>query len=204
MKRAIIWGLGAYAMAFLALNSYADISTPPTTTNTMPATTSTPPTTTGVATAKTQVTPKNTTFLFIQIAKKVTITKDPSNEKQFILTLSGVEPYVIYFMDHPFRKTGMLRMTYFNQIWLKGSDSFATNPPRAGLVSANFEGEGQDGVRTNVLILSKPIYNMALNQLTYVVSSGDPSIQLQTGSWSDGAIVIDSNALGQFCTVCLK
>ena len=121
-------------------------------------------------------------LLFIQNAQEVAF--GPKT-----MTLKGVSPSVIFFSDRPNRVAGHVVLSGFLQAWEEGADSFAEDPPNAG-VSIVDEGKITDVIVT----LSNPRHEG--NDLTYDVQviegeapqSGGVTALFIDGLFSGGAL----------------
>lgn len=70
------------------------------------------------------------TFLFAQLADEAELDRETGVST---LTLRGVKP-TVYFSDRPARNAGHVTTAEFAANWMKGPNSFASNPPNAELV----------------------------------------------------------------------
>lgn len=105
--------------------------------------------------------------LFVQHADSATLSDGT-------LTLDGVDKHMIVFSDRPFRAAMTIQTDALIEIWNKGSDSFAEDPPNAALV-----GE-VDGKATSVIVeLTNPKLDKESLTFNYVVSEGQDSVTLE-------------------------
>jgi len=99
----------------------------------------------------------NVEMLFVQSAKRVTLT----NGK---LTLMGVAPTTVFFSDRPRRIAGHLATTEMIPLWSEGRNSFLKDPPNATLSAFTAD----SGVVNAVVVLKNPV--LSGDQMTYDVT----------------------------------
>ncbi|MGB5999050.1 MAG: hypothetical protein WBI00_01065 [Thermoanaerobaculia bacterium] len=86
-------------------------------------------------------------FLFVQESEGVTADGET-------MTMTGVEPQVLFFTDRPERLAGYLTIDEFLSAVSEGPDSFAKDPPNATLASL----EGDEFVDVVVELTQRPRY----------------------------------------------
>jgi hypothetical protein len=86
-------------------------------------------------------------LLFVQESKGVTFDGDT-------LTMTGVEPQVLFFTDRPERLAGYLTIDEFLSAVSEGPDSFAKDPPNATLASL----EGDEFADVVLELTQRPRY----------------------------------------------
>ena len=86
-------------------------------------------------------------LLFVQESQGVTIDGE-------IMTLTGVEPQVLFFTDRPERLAGYMAIDEFLSAVSEGPDSFVKDPPNATLASL----EGDEFVDVVLELTQRPRY----------------------------------------------
>ena len=114
-------------------------------------------------------------FLFLQTASKGQLVKNADNS--YTLTLKNVPAYVGYFSDRPERKTGIISLKKFLDLWDNNGNAkgFAKVPPNAAVVIKTFFRKPQNFVA----IISKPVY--ADNSVSYQLKIISKSPIIMTG-----------------------
>lgn len=108
----------------------------------------------------------NEKALFVQHAASATLSDGT-------LTLSDIDNHVIAFSDRPMRATLTIPVEGLIEIWNKGKDSFADDPPNAVLV-----GEA-DGKATSVVVeLTNPSLSESNLTFDYVLLKGQDPVKL--------------------------
>ncbi len=97
-------------------------------------------------------------LLFVQSANEAYLRGDR-------LILEGLQE-VAWFSDRPYREAGRATTADFIDVWRKGENSFAENPPNADLVCSI----GSEDV-TVLVELSDPVLDVASSQLSYRVEA---------------------------------
>ena len=69
---------------------------------------------------------------------------------------------VAWFSDRPYREVGRATTAEFIDVWQKGENSFAEDPPNAGLVCST----GSEDV-ARLVELSDPVLDLAADLLSY-------------------------------------
>ena len=108
----------------------------------------------------------------------------------YTLTLSHVDPRVLWFSDRPYRRAGFVSINKFIANWKK---AFKTSPPNAAMVHVGMSAKAGDRVEPMAMELMNP--NLRNDSLSFNVKvlKGDrilvghfklPSIYVD-GGWSD-------------------
>jgi hypothetical protein len=118
---------------------------------------------------KTEANKKSVQYLFVQTAHAVT---SQGNK----LTLHGVGPTTLFFSDRPERIVGHGATAELVKDWVKGEDSFASDPPNATL---SMLGESGGEIEDVVVVLSNP--QLAGSQLIYTVKVLDGKLPASGG-----------------------
>ncbi len=96
---------------------------------------------------------QKTHWLFALRAQNGVISQGAQGET---LTLTELDPQVLYFSDRPVRKAGFEPVGYFIKNWTRGINSFQKNPPNASITHANLPTD-RDGTSQDIPIqLSNP------------------------------------------------
>ena len=95
--------------------------------------------------------------MFVQVAGGVE-TSDGS------ITLSGVSPSTLFFSDRPQRVVGHISTEQFVDLWSKGENSFAEDPPNAVLSWVPKGGEKPDDA---VVVIKDPV--LSGDSITYAI-----------------------------------
>jgi len=118
--------------------------------------------------------------LFVQVAEEA-IFRDGR------LMLSGVGRFTTYFADRPARSAGRTTHDRFFQAWSQGTNSFASDPPNAGLTYVQ-NGE----VSSAVVELQNPSFTGS--QIAYSIKVLDGSVP---ASMKQVSMFIDAGGLMQ-------
>ncbi|MDB4678581.1 hypothetical protein OAE84_00645 [bacterium] len=97
-------------------------------------------------------------LLFVQSANEAYLRGDR-------LILEGLQE-VAWFSDRPYREVGRATTADFIDVWQKGENSFAEDPPNADLVCST----GSEDV-TALVELSDPVLDLAVDLLSYRVEA---------------------------------
>lgn len=122
---------------------------------------------------ETTATGESVQYLFVQTASNITVDDNK-------LTLHGINPVTLFFSDRPERITGHGATNEWVELWSKGKDSFASNPPNA--VLSILDGTNVDAIDDVVLVLSEPI--LSGNELSYTVKVLDGQLPESGGASS--------------------
>ena len=125
-------------------------------------------------------TPGSKEGLFVQVAEEA-VFRDGR------LTLRGVGRFTIYFADRPARSAGRTTHERFFQAWSQGTNSFASDPPNAGLTYVQ-NGE----VSSAVVELQNPSFTDG--QIVYSIKVLDGSVP---ASMKQVSMFIDPGGLMQ-------
>ncbi|WP_299660679.1 hypothetical protein [uncultured Ruegeria sp.] len=118
---------------------------------------------------ETQMKPK---VLFVQHADEVSFSDGT-------LTLTGVNNNLIAFTDRPFRVASVVPTAKLIEIWNKGNDDFAEDPPNAAVV-----GE-VDGKATSLIVeITNPQWPMAILRSTTSFWRVRMPLRLRRVMWS--------------------
>ncbi|MBB3037363.1 hypothetical protein [Hoyosella altamirensis] len=119
-------------------------------------------------------------YLFVQSATEGTY-------RAGALTLAGIAPTTTWFTSRPDRQSGDVPHDVFIESWSQSADSFAEDPPNAGLV---FTSGGEQSVA--VVELTEP--SLTNGEFRYRIRVLDGEVP---ESFSDVAVFIDSGGLMQ-------
>lgn len=109
---------------------------------------------------------KQIRYLFVQSATQGKITAHQKDADKYLVTLTGVSPYVSYFSDRPHRVAGHLKVEKFEKLWKeKGKNSFREDPPNAELVAVHPE----DKIFNYTVELIEAKYDQKAGTVTYAV-----------------------------------
>lgn len=108
--------------------------------------------------------------LLVHQAKSMELAKstDPDGVYPYILTLHDVSPYVIYFSDRPERFSGIMKIEEYLEVWGDKEANLIQNPPNVGISYDSFESTTSQNMRTDVLVLNRPVYNNENQSVTYL------------------------------------
>jgi hypothetical protein len=110
--------------------------------------------------------------MFVQTARGV--TGDGST-----VTLHDVTPATLYFSDRPQRVVGHMTTADFVDLWGKGDNSFATDPPNAVL---SFVEGAAEAPADAVIVIKDPV--LRDGQLSYSVDVLEGAVPSQSGAVS--------------------
>lgn len=121
----------------------------------------------------------NPKALFVQHAESATLSDGT-------LTLDGVNNHMIIFADRPFRAASVIPTERLIEVWNKGADSFAEDPPNAAVV-----GEVNGEATSLIVEITNP--QLADGNLTfdYTLLEGPDSVTLDKSY-----VVIDESFMG--------
>jgi hypothetical protein len=110
-------------------------------------------------------------YLFVQGAPEATLSKNPSaNQDDYLLVLKNVHPYVTAFTERPSRKTHVVTLKKYLEMWnAKSPNNFRQNPPNAALHAINQNASHNTEAQNYFLEINAPEYNAATKTLTYHV-----------------------------------
>ena len=112
---------------------------------------------------------RNTQVLFVVLAQEAAIRSDQGAQAHR-LTLSRVNPEVLYFADRPKRFSGHLDLAKFLSEWDTGS--YKSDPPNAALEAVWLNAAGRPGrSKSHAVELKAPIYDRAGNRLQLQMSA---------------------------------
>ena len=90
---------------------------------------------------------------------------------------------VAWFSDRPYREVGRATTADFIDVWQKGENSFAEDPPNAGLVCST----GSEDV-ARLVELSDPVLDLAADLLSYRLEAvGGSELPAELGCASGAA-----------------
>lgn len=117
---------------------------------------------------------------FGQVITSGNLKQINANKNIYRLTISDVNPYILYYTKRPKRLSGQVSLKNFLKAWNKGENSFKNNPPNAilypGMINQSANRSG-DAFR---LIISKPHYQAEKSKMTYLVRPlGNSSLLMQ-------------------------
>lgn len=108
-----------------------------------------------------------------------------------IMTLGGVNNHMIMFADRPFRAANTIATKDLVDIWTKGKDSFADDPPNAAVV-----GEVDGKPTTLIVEITNPQLSGDNLTFSYSLIEGEDSVTLEKSY-----IVIDETLWGDLGAV---
>jgi hypothetical protein len=107
--------------------------------------------------------------LFVQTS--ASMTSDGGN-----ITLHGLSASTLYFADRPQREVGHMSSRQFVDLWGKGDNSFADNPPNAVL---SFADEGDRPPTDAVVVIEHP--KLDGDELSYSIKVLDGDVPTAAG-----------------------
>jgi len=126
-------------------------------------------------------------FLSVQTSQAGSVTEN--NTTSHLLELNNVANETVLFSDRPDRIIESISTSDFIGNWTAGPDSFAEDPPNAVLIYENLQTGNLDTV---ILELFNPLYDMALNTLTYsIIIENAAPIDLQS-EFGKSILVVDT------------
>lgn len=146
-------------------------------------------------TAVAKPTQSQTNDLLIQTAPQAQLQLTNA-ANTYLLKLSHVSHFVIYFTDRPARSTGVISLSEYLKKWNDSANKEATfqkNPPNAAI--SGIKGFFTDKPLHFVLTLSNPVYNTKDNSLTYVAHSLQGEKAPAAMKFRDAVIFVDDICL---------
>lgn len=107
--------------------------------------------------------------MFVQVAHGASITETS-------LTLTGLAPATLFFSDRPSRVVGHVSSADFVDLWDKGENSFAEDPPNAVLA---FLGDGDETPEDAVVVIRDP--QLGDKSITYSIERLEGTLPSSTG-----------------------
>ncbi len=141
-------------------------------------------TTTAPAAASTQKAPAH--LLFIVRSHSAVITEADGVYK---LTLTGLDPQVLYFSDRPQRIAGQISTTSAISKWSKGPDSFKADHPNAVFLHSPLSSNHTGFAKGDTVTLSHPVAN-ADGSWTFNIKS--IAGQSRVGQYDNAVLFVDS------------
>ncbi len=137
-------------------------------------------------------------LLFVQTAQTASLTPDAKTPNAYTLTLNGVNPQVLWFMDRPGRTAGNMGMKKFVAAWKNTTDkdNFKIDHPNAALLSVSMEEDDSGKETAPVFTISQPNYDADHKTMTYhavLVNGSDKPLEMDM---KDVAVFIDSKTPG--------
>lgn len=126
-------------------------------------------------------------FLAVQNAHSGSISK--VNTTSYKLELSNVSNNTVLFSDRPERIVESISTSDFNGNWTARPNSFAADPPNTVFV---YENKQTGSLDTDILEVFTPLYNMALNTLTYTITSENGTSINLPSKFEQPILVIDT------------
>lgn len=112
--------------------------------------------------------PMQSTAMFIQTAKSGQIYKIKDSKNLYSLTLHDIAPYVNYFTDRPVRKTGLLPIDKFTQLWTNtDANNFKVDPPNVAIESVSIKFLIHRKNVKMVAEVTNPKYDAVSHSITY-------------------------------------
>ena len=115
---------------------------------------------------------KNVEVLFVMLSQKANIHAVADKPGIFELTLTGVNPKVIYFSDRPVRMSSHLSVRKFVQEWETGS--FKHSAPNAVMEAVKLNAHTKQPQKTESsypIVLKHPVYHAKTNQLSFEIKA---------------------------------
>lgn len=143
---------------------------------------------------------KNVEVLYVMLAQTANIHALENKPGVYELTLTGVNPKVIYFPDRPVRMSSKLNTNNFIQEWKTGA--FKQSAPNAVMEAIRLTGKEEQKTESSYpIVLKDPVYHAKTNQLVFEIKALPGSnITLPTSGHSKYvAIFIDGGA----CFTCI-
>jgi hypothetical protein len=152
---------------------------------------------------RSQVTASPTQYLYVQSADAGQMTPIEGEHGAFDLTLTGVDPKVIYFADRPMRNTGTMTADRLIDIVFNPLEAL----PNAVLVVSH--SPGADGSVRLPVQLAEPKYDEATSTMRYKAmllaefpenvphANGEEPVDAVPPSFTEASLFIDSDRVGQ-------
>ncbi len=131
-----------------------------------------------------------TDTLFIQQASTATLKQDPQSPNQYLLTLRGLYPRIVYVSNESKHIAGVIQLSDFLENWKENQVLFGEDGPSAIMSYLSFKPNIQSGVSTDVLQLSKPIYERSTNSITFSAKPLHKN-KIKTGRFKNIVVVYD-------------
>lgn len=134
--------------------------------------------------------------LFIQDASTASLKMDPHNPSQFILTLKGIQPRVIYMTWDSQHLAGVLELNEFLSIWNENELSSPHSIVRGYL---SFKLNNNASPQTDTFLLTNPLYNRSTNSLTFSASPilNNDNLANKTERFKNIVLVFDGLSLSK-------
>ena len=131
-----------------------------------------------------------TDTLFIQQASTATLKQDPQTPNQYLLTLRGLYPRIVYVSNESKHIAGVIQLSDFLENWKENQVLFGEDGPSAIMSYLSFKPNIKSGVTTDVLQLSKPIYERSTNSITFTAKPQHKN-GVKTGRFKNIVVVYD-------------
>ncbi|MCH9632987.1 MAG: hypothetical protein S4CHLAM6_13380 [Chlamydiae bacterium] len=131
-----------------------------------------------------------TDTLFIQQASTATLKQDPNTPNQYLLTLRGLYPRIVYVSNESKHIAGVIELNDFLENWRENQVLFKDDGPSAIMSYLSFKPSIQSGVVTDVLQLTKPIYDRSTNSITFTAKPLHKN-RVRTGRFKNIVVVYD-------------
>ncbi len=107
-----------------------------------------------------------------------------------LLTLGGIAPATTYFADRPSRLVGTMSNQAFVDLWAKGKDSFAADPPNAALSLLDEPGKPPVVVELIdvALNVNELVYQVRILEGELPAQSGPVSLFIDRYTWGGSSI----------------
>jgi hypothetical protein len=113
---------------------------------------------------------KSLGIAFIQTGTTAVLTKNNTPNVSYKLTMSGVEPYLNYYLPRPSRDTGLAVVGNFIKAWGVGSNSFKADNPNAVLFAGKLNAADNNSQQFYQMSLSDPAYDKSRGVMTYTAT----------------------------------
>lgn len=131
-----------------------------------------------------------TDTLFIQQATSATLKANPEIPNQYILTLRGIYPRIVFIKNESKHIAGVIQLADFLNNWKENEAVFGDEGPSAIMSYLSFKPTIQSGVETDVLELSHPIYEKASNSIHFTAKPNHNDT-VKTGRFKNVVIIYD-------------
>ena len=131
-----------------------------------------------------------TDTLFIQQAALATLKQNPDLPGLYQLTLKGLYPRIVYISTESKHIAGVIELSDFLENWEENEALFGESGPSAIMSYLSFKPNIQSGVTTDVLELSKPVYDPSSNSITFKAKPNHEK-PVKTGRFKNVVLVYD-------------
>ena len=131
-----------------------------------------------------------TDTLFIQQASTANLKQDPNAPGQYLLTLRGLYPRIVYVSNESKHIAGVIQLNDFLENWKQNQVLFGEDGPSAIMSYLSFKPNIKSGVTTDVLQLTQPIYERSTNSITFTAKPLHKN-KVRTGRFKNVVVVYD-------------